>query len=151
MYRKQKAQSSVLRVVHVTMTMTKISAIHTRCSTKGGPPGPDDVEHFARKRAQWSVGPRDNDPKNSKAPDRTATDQCACVWVCHNKSVHISPRFLQTSETQQVIHIGPLDKDHNNKIISDTYALQHQEWAIRARMCGIFRAREHTENGPHRE
>jgi hypothetical protein len=70
----------------------------TPCSTKREPYGPQDVAHFARKRAHASIGPR--------------------------------------------------NKDHN-KTISDTYALQHQEWAIQARRCGIFRKQgAHTSVGP---
>jgi hypothetical protein len=48
----------------VTKAKRKASALLTFCSTKILPSGPEFAAHFARKRAQWSVGRRDNDRRD---------------------------------------------------------------------------------------
>jgi hypothetical protein len=56
-----RAREHKSQLVPVIMTVTKSSAILTRCSTKSEPSGPECVAYFARKRAHKSVGPRDKD------------------------------------------------------------------------------------------
>jgi hypothetical protein len=120
-------------MVRVTRAMTEPSAILTRCSNKSKPSGPECAAYFARKSTQSSVGPRDKDH-----------DIVATLTNCSSKSEPSAPGYGEyIARTKAQSSVAQRDKDRGG-IISGTYILQHQEYAIRTRMGNTFRAQKST-------
>jgi pSer/pThr/pTyr-binding forkhead associated (FHA) protein len=54
------------------------------------------------------------------------------------------PEYVAYSARNRAqLSVSPRDKDLD-KVVSDTYVLQHHARAIRTRICGVFRAQQST-------
>jgi hypothetical protein len=136
MYSISQARKKNYQLVSITMTVTKPSAIHTICSTKGKPSMPEYVAHFARKRAHTLVGLYDNDhDKKNKRHLRAAPPRAS----------HPGPNMWYVSVARRHNNqLVRLIKIITTKSLGILTSCRSKSEPFQAPICGTFRARQST-------